>query len=468
MLNRLKARLQPRSLQQLILIGFIVVIAPLCLLLVKTTLAISQQTKQLSNYASESAHSSRDAEQLNQLSHELYRSARQYQILADSSLLQRQQQLLDQYQRTLTLQNFRAEQTQLSAPLFQQLNQLAETPTDTVLLQRLQQMTQTFNQQQQQLQQHALAALSKQAKDARQQLQQLSVGLVSLSCLLMLLLSRAISRPVSALAKQIRALGMGERTPEKTLSGPRELQTLGTELNWLGEQLEHLEQEKQRFLRHMSHELKTPLTTLREGADLLAEGVTGQLNHEQQEIAELLQQQSRELQQLISQLLDYNRLSQQTVLQQQQLPLMPLIHDSLAPFRLQLQQKAINLQLPEQTIECFSCAEMLKRILSNLISNATLYGSTQGWLKIEIGQQDDHLWLDISNKGPEIPSQDVPRLFEPFYQGENRRSGPVKGSGIGLSIAHDAALALNASLSLHHNQDNIVTFRLQLPLQDAA
>src|SRR5438046_1812442 len=97
-------------------------------------------------------------------------------------------------------------------------------------------------------------------------------------------LTRYISRPIAALDASIRQLGGADFSREITVRGPEDLQSLGERLDWLRRRLAELEAEKNRFLRHLSHELKTPLTVLREGAELLNDQVGGPLALPQRQV----------------------------------------------------------------------------------------------------------------------------------------------------------------------------------------
>jgi len=456
-------RWQPRSLQQLILFSFLLVVAPLCVLIFQSTQSLTHQSENLRNYAQQALDTTARAQQMNQMAEDLLRASRQFQIVQQKNIKERLQLLAEAYRIELSIQSFWLDDDSRIQALHDQLDRVLSNPKEREPAQELYDSTLELEQSLRQRLQHRLTLLNTESEKTREQVWLMTIGLISLSGLLILLMLGTISRPIKDLSARIRSLGKGERKTFEPRRGPRELITLHEELNWLNEQLEALEQEKQRFLRHMSHELKTPLTSLREGTDLLAEGVTGPLNRDQLEVVELLQQQSLALQKLIEQLLDYNHLTQQVNLQIEPVTITSLIDEALSAVQLQLQQKAITSTQPETPFEWPTDRHMLMRILSNLISNATLYGSPNGRLQIQHQINDDQLLLDISNEGPTIPEAEVPRLFEPFYQGKNRRSGPVKGSGIGLSIAHDAAQALNGHLQLHENRDNIVTFRLSLP-----
>jgi two-component system, NtrC family, sensor histidine kinase GlrK len=135
-------------------------------------------------------------------------------------------------------------------------------------------------------------------------------------------------------------------------------------------------------LRHLSHELKTPLASLREGADLLAEKVTGPLTSEQEEICELLVHNSYRLQGLIEQLLDYNRVQQVQVFREE-VALLPLLEQSLEAHRLTIENKGMKVSLALDEQPPLADAHRLKLVLDNLISNAVNYGDAEGEIRIE-------------------------------------------------------------------------------------
>src|SRR6195256_2648875 len=122
-----------------------------------------------------------------------------------------------------------------------------------------------------------------------------------------LALTRYISRPIAALDASIRQLGGADFSREITVRGPEDLQSLGERLDWLRRRLAELEAEKNRFLRPLSHELKTPLTALREGAELLNDQVAGPLAPPQRQVVSIMRDNSVKLQRLIEDLLDYQR-----------------------------------------------------------------------------------------------------------------------------------------------------------------
>lgn len=449
------------SLKQLVLLSFLVVVTPFGILIFYATDALVEQSAQGRVLAQQALEVTRRGEQLEQLAEDITRSARQYQVVAKPEIKERLEQFIHDYKQQLTVHSFILPEDSNRRAISSLLESIENTtvPEDSSLLS----FTRTLNQQIDLILDSRLQSLNETAQKTQAQLSSLAVLLLTIEALLIMFFSLTIIRPVKRVAARIRALGTGEEYTGAKVGGPAELIHIDQQLDWLTERLAEVENEKQRFLRHMSHELKTPLTTLREGSDLLADQITGDLNESQMEIASLLQSNSRELQSLIEQLLDYSRLSQHEPVTMQTVQLSSILTESVEPYKLLLEQKDISVTLPSKEASLYTDRAMLIRILSNLISNAALYGSESGRLAISCHSDSEHFNIDITNDGPTIPKADLPHLFEPFYQGHNRRKGPVKGSGIGLSIVRDAAESIGAKVELVRNINNRVGFRIYLP-----
>ncbi|GAB0152046.1 two component system sensor histidine kinase QseE/GlrK [Marinobacterium sp. BA1] len=462
------------SLKQLVLLAFFLAAVPLAVLVYQSGNALVTQSAQARLLAREMLESSQRNEQLRTLTEDIIRAARQYDIVNRAEVRQRLEQNLNDYAALLDLADSSAAPTLPRSDLHQLLTELRGLSTleqpPRFASGRLEQLMHET----QQLIRANDAGFNDRLELLEQRVQQeqlrtgwFAVLLIATSTALILFFSGRINRPVQQLIRHIRNIGEGERTPQADLSGPEELAQVNTQLNWLAQHLESLEQDKVRFLQHVSHELKTPLTTLREGADLLAEELAGPLTADQHEIIQLLQQNSLTLQELIEQLLDYNRLQQPGQVQLENVVIPPLVQRIMRPFKLQIEQKQLQVSTRFEFESCHTDAQMLQRVLSNLISNAVHYSDQQGTLSISACRNGNALELKVANSGPLIPNEDVPMLFEPFYQGKNRRRGPLKGSGIGLSIAQQASRALGAKLVLSENENARVAFTLTLPPEDA-
>lgn len=452
------------SLKQLVLLSFLVVVTPFGILIYYATDALVEQSAEGRVLAKQALEVTRRGQRLEGLAEDITRSARQYQILAKPEIKQRLTQNLLDYREQLSIHSFiltQVEQLNQISTLLDNIEQYQSEDANNLLG-----LTREINQQVDLILDQRLQALNSTAQHTQTQLSTLAIILLVIEMLLILFFSFSIIRPVRRIADRIQALGTGEEYTGAMVGGPDELVELEQQLDWLTDRLAEVENEKQRFLRHMSHELKTPLTTLREGSDLLADQITGPLNTSQMEVTQLLQSNSRQLQSLIEQLLDYSRLHQNESVNFHRVKLLPVLTEAIEPYKLLLEQKKIHLSLPKEEHEWVTDRAMLVRIISNLVSNAALYGSNEGDLTLSISQTNEHCLINVENDGPTIPLKDVPLLFEPFYQGQNRRQGPVKGSGIGLSIVHDAAESLGATVKLAKNENHRVGFSVCLPISE--
>ncbi|MCL4147386.1 UNVERIFIED_CONTAM: hypothetical protein GTU68_056266, partial [Idotea baltica] len=241
-----------------------------------------------------------------------------------------------------------------------------------------------------------------------------------------------------------------------------EVKILGQELEWLRVRLDEIDQQKQQFLRHISHELKTPLANLREGADLLAEQVPGPLSTGQSEIVSIVQQNSIELQRLIENLLDYNQVPHQ-VLRPESIQLEVLVEALFENYRISINSKGLKVSYCWHVTEWVADRNKLKIALDNVISNAVNYTPEQGSIVLESREHEGNLMIDIANSGTAIQEPEIKHLFEPFYQGSSVRHGPIKGSGLGLSVALESMLTQGGSLTLEKHPSLNVCFRLICP-----
>jgi len=286
--------------------------------------------------------------------------------------------------------------------------------------------------------------------------------LAAVTLALLMVIAYWINKPVKDLTQEIHNLGSTGLSHPINISGPLELQALGSELEWLRRGLHESEKQKELFLRHISHELKTPLASLREGADLLAEQITGHLSQQQLEIVDIVRQNGIALQRLIENLIDYNRLPHQA-LNLEEIELKDLWRELLGNYSLSLHKKTLHLQQRGHEGSWVADRHKLKTSLDNLLSNAINYTPEGGCIEIMWRAIGKKLVIDVANTGDPIPEEDAERVFEPFFQSIAKRSGPIKGSGIGLSVARECIEAQGGSLSLATHEKFPVCFRLICP-----
>ena len=151
-----------------------------------------------------------------------------------------------------------------------------------------------------------LSRIQASTADTERYLFWLSAGLILLTALLVGIFTFVIMRPIRQIDQAISQLGKGTFSKTIAVRGPTDLVDLGRQLEWLRVRLLDLAQERNRFLRHMSHELKTPLANIREGTELLMDGAVGELDSAQREVTTILRDNGIKLQQLIENLLSFS------------------------------------------------------------------------------------------------------------------------------------------------------------------
>jgi two-component system sensor histidine kinase GlrK len=286
-----------------------------------------------------------------------------------------------------------------------------------------------------------------------------------------LILSRYIARPIAELEGSIRQLGDADFSRPIKVSGPEDLQTLGERLDWLRRRLGELEEEKNRFLRHLSHELKTPLTALREGAELLNDQVGGPLAPPQRQVVTIMRDNSVKLQRLIEDLLDYQRaLHAAASLEPRPVALDALVRDVARSHELAMRAKAqaLALDLDKVTIEVDP--EKLRSILDNLLGNAVKFTPGGGTISVAAhvvgGAAGAEAVIDVVDSGPGVPLEERDAIFDSFFRGRAKASGRIEGTGLGLAIAREFAEAHGGRISVLAKA-NGAHFRVTLPSKAA-
>jgi two-component system sensor histidine kinase GlrK len=291
-----------------------------------------------------------------------------------------------------------------------------------------------------------------------------------------LALMRYIARPISEIDGAIRQLGGADFSRPITVRGPEDLRYLGRRLDWLRRRLEEFETQKNRFLRHVSHELKTPLTALREGAELLYDQVAGPLQPTQRQVVSIMRDNSVKLQRLIEELLDYQRaLHAAASLEVKPILLDELVAGAAREHELAAQAKGVSLRIDAQPAMLEADPEKLRSILDNLISNAVKFTPPGGTIavraRVGTGNEAGMAMIEVMDSGPGVPAEERESIFNLFFRGRSRADGvgmrgAIKGSGLGLAIARELVEA-------HGGQIAVVAdgggghFRVTLPRRSA-
>ena len=471
---------RPRSILQLVLLGFALVLAPLSGLIFYTLQTLNQQASQGQQSSQQLVNLTRQSQRFDTDLLDMERLARQYATLGEPDLYRLFRDTYDSAKQELQglYSRLDAADQQLLDTLHQQMAQLAQqlpqvgldNPTTASVLARFD----TLSELNLQLQRTVAEHVDHQLQQHSRQIDELEAWLsrlVSMLALLTLVLALSfiywISTPIRQLERKITTIGNEEPVASKPISGPLEMQQLGQQLDWLKVQLEQIEQQKQQFLRHMSHELKTPLASLREGADLLAEDLFGQLDGRQREVITIIQQNSWELQRLIENLLDFNRIRQGDELNLMPVSLESLYQELLKPYAVQIKRRRLQIDQYGEYLQWLTDPAKLKTAWDNLISNAVNYCDPDGRILVRWSLEADRLIIIVANTGATIAKHEQLQIFEPFFQGNASRGGAIKGSGIGLSVARECIEAMSGTLTLSSHPEWDTCFRIELPKHES-
>lgn len=469
----------PRSFLKLLSVGFALVAIPLLIGLIGNAVSIRQisQKSQLAVY--QAARMTQESRVVLETLNAEERAARQYWVLGDSAFwesYQSQHQRFVEGMARLELlpltSGQHAEILQLAErekTLFQRLEQarnddkrpLKDDPeSDFTLLEQAAQAMLAHNNT---LIDHEIDDLKRLTADSEQRVYLQLLALAPVAIFLVVGFTRLLSRPIAEIESAIGGLWEGRFERKIVVGGPSDLQALGEQLDRLRLRLVGLEEQKSRFLRHISHELKTPLTALREGADLLDEEVAGALTPAQKEITGILVENSLRLRRLIEDLLDYSAAEfDQSALRRQPFPLRELIETVVETQRLAWTARGLEVCIGNGDVVVNADRERIRTVIDNLLSNAIKYSTPGGRVTLDARLEGDEAVIEVADNGPGIPTEERESVFDPFYQGRLPGNAPLKNSGLGLSIAREHVLAHGGRIALLAGDG--ARFQVRLPI----
>jgi two-component system, NtrC family, sensor histidine kinase GlrK len=309
-----------------------------------------------------------------------------------------------------------------------------------------------------------VAALEAQTQQARRRLLWQAALLVPLTIIAIIVLTVAVGRPLRQLDRAISELGEGTFSNQIAVAGPHDLERLGGQLEWLRQRLLDLAHERNRFLRHMSHELKTPLANIREGTELLMDGAVGELDSNQREVAGILRENGIKLQRMIENLLSFSAWQTSSVgLEATQFRLRPVVKQVLENQQLTLLSQRVRLDVRIEDVTLIADRSKVRLILENLVSNAVKYSPKGGTIHLRARTTGEQLELDVADSGPGIPVEDRAHVFEAFYTGRASKSSAVKGTGIGLSVVLEFVSAHGGTVQIVDGEFPGAHFRISMP-----
>jgi two-component system sensor histidine kinase BaeS len=275
------------------------------------------------------------------------------------------------------------------------------------------------------------------------------------------LLARRLTGPIGELATATRRLAAGE--PDVTVLtsavAEDELSELARSFNHMAGELAAARQSQERFLESVSHELKTPLTSIRGYAEALADGAFDQLH-----ASRVIGEEAGRLERLVNDLLDLARLQRAGfTIEPAAVDLAEVAKLVVQRYQARAAKLSIELRHAGSTeVQALADRDRLVQALSNLVENALRITPRGGDVVIETRPTA----VAVSDTGPGIAPEDLPRAFDRFYLHERYRSDRPVGSGLGLAIVSELAQQMGGRIAVQSTPSTGTTFTLTLPAVD--
>ncbi len=291
---------------------------------------------------------------------------------------------------------------------------------------------------------------------------------VCISILLMTLLLRRQNAPLRQLSRVARDFGHG-KLDSRTQIDPHsalEVQELALAFNNMADSLQKSEYQRQEFVANVSHELKTPMTTISGFVDGMLDGTIPPEKHTH--YMRLVSDETKRLSRLVRSMLDVSRLQEQGGVPEEKktrFDLSECAGQVLITFEQKIVGKALDVQvdLPEHPVYTYADPDSITQVFYNLLDNAVKFCPVGKKLGLSIQEGGDKLYVRIQNEGPTVPPEELPLLFDRFHKLDKSRSENRDGWGLGLYIVKTIICGHGENIAVT-SKDGKTEFIFTLPL----
>jgi len=272
-----------------------------------------------------------------------------------------------------------------------------------------------------------------------------------------------VARPLHQLRTATQAVAAREFSGPLETSGPSEIRDLTGAFNSMAARLGEIDRLKDEFFTGVSHDLRTPLASIRWSADLLHSGALGPLTPKQMRLAENIQTSSRRLLALVGQIVELGRLRAGRL----QLDLQPTdIHEAIAQALEEVRPLAeggglhLDVAVPHRLPLVAADPERVQQIVVNLLANAVRFTPPGGNVQVGVSLEDREVLVRVADTGVGIPADQVPKIFDPYEQAHQGRGG----SGVGLTVVRSLVEAHGGRVWVESDEGRGSRFMFTLPV----
>jgi two-component system, OmpR family, sensor kinase len=311
----------------------------------------------------------------------------------------------------------------------------------------------------------ALAALRDRSDDIARLLRQGGLAALSVSFIFAFWLASWIATPLQRISQAARSVAHGNYQPIPP-EGPKEIKSLAQAFNDMLGQVQNSQQSQRDFVANISHELKTPLTSIQGFAQAIMDG-TAQGKEETVDAARVIHSEADRMHGLVLELLDLARLDTGMIeFQHSRVDLPQLLESVIAKLVPQASEAQVTISLQANDVpELIADGDRLAQVFTNLLDNAVKHTPAGGKVHIDVQQGSGLVSVSLSDSGVGITAEELPRIFERFYQvDKSRAGGPKRGTGLGLAIAKEIVEAHGGTIHARSGAGQGSVFVVKLPL----
>lgn len=272
------------------------------------------------------------------------------------------------------------------------------------------------------------------------------------TCLLMIIpaaiINKRITDPLREITNVARGMSAGDFSRRADESSAGEIGELAAAINDFAVKSEKLEQTRRDYVANISHELKTPVASIRAMSETLRDGLINDEEKTMRYYNHILHE-SRRLSRLVNDLLELSRLQSGTVaLKREKIDLLPVLEASAETFEQIAEDSGINFTFdkPEYLPTVYTNPDRIQQVLVILIDNAMKHTPEDGQVTLTVDQEPEFVRITVADSGEGISPEDLPHVFERFYKSDKSHSSG--GTGLGLSIAREVLVAMGETISV--------------------
>jgi len=294
--------------------------------------------------------------------------------------------------------------------------------------------------------------------DMQETIRNISIGVGIFSIVAVSLILWSIMRRVSSIMSAIESVREGEYSYLIAMRGSDELARLGDEFDSLTGRLRETDEIRRRFVADASHELKTPLASIR----LLTDSILQTKDIERDTLLEFIGDIGMEadrLERTTGKLMTLTRLDSQSADELERVDMKDAVQSTLRMLRPMAANKGLILR-SELTDGCYIRAteDSVHHIIFNLVENAIKYNQPDGSVYVKLEVEDKTVILNVKDRGVGVPEEDIPHIFDRFYRVDKARSREAGGSGLGLAIVKDTVLELGGKIKAERRPGGGMSF----------